>query len=75
VSDEQARILEIKLSFLTPGTKYLAEVYRDGENADWKTNPYEIIIEKKEVNSEKTLSLNLAPGGGAAIAFKSQEIE
>ncbi len=75
VSDEQGRTLEIGLSFLTPGIKYVAEIYRDGENADWKTNPYEIIIEKKEVYSGKTLNLKLAPGGGAAIAFKAQKIE
>ncbi|WP_106640044.1 glycoside hydrolase family 97 protein [Allosphingosinicella vermicomposti] len=69
VSDEQARTLSASLSFLTPGKRYRAEIYRDGPDADWKTNGKSIVIEKKNVTSADTLTLNLAPGGGQAIRF------
>ena len=58
------------LSFLEPDQTYLAEVYRDGKNADWKTNPYDYVIESYKVNSASKISLNLATSGGTAIRFK-----
>ena len=35
VTDENARTLEVKLDFLEPGRRYEAQVYRDGDGADW----------------------------------------
>ncbi|HEX9922392.1 MAG TPA: glycoside hydrolase family 97 protein [Anaerolineae bacterium] len=70
ITDEEGRILEAPLRFLTPGKKYVAEIYRDGEKADWKTNPYHIEIKKVLVDHSTTLRLRLAPGGGQAIRFK-----
>lgn len=67
VTDEQARTLDAKLDFLTPGKRYRAQIYRDGPNADWKANGKEIVIEERVVTSADTLSLVLAPGGGQAI--------
>ncbi len=69
ISDENARDLKISLSFLKKGEVYRAEIYADGSNADWKTNPQEISIFQKEVNSKSILDLKLAPGGGQAIRF------
>lgn len=69
ITDENSRTLEVGLSFLEPGKKYTAEIYRDGDKADWKSNPYDIVIEKNIVNSESKLSLHLAAGGGQAIRF------
>lgn len=69
VTDEEGRILEAPLYFLEPGQSYLAEIYRDGDHAHWKTNPYEIVIEKQIVNASTILKLKLAPGGGEAIRF------
>ncbi|RKY52189.1 MAG: glycoside hydrolase family 97 protein, partial [Candidatus Neomarinimicrobiota bacterium] len=70
ITDEEERSFDLDLKFLKPGIKYVAEIYRDGENADWKTNPYDIIIEKRKVDWNTNLKLYLAPGGGAAIRFK-----
>lgn len=70
VTDEHARDLEIKLSFLEKGKSYQAQIYRDGANADWKTNPYDYVIEQKTVNKNDVLKLHLATSGGAAIRFK-----
>jgi alpha-glucosidase len=67
VTDEEARSAKASLSFLTPGKRYRAQIYRDGPNADWKTNGKDIVIEEKIVTSADTLDLRLAPGGGQAI--------
>ena len=71
VTDENARTLSLPLDFLDAGRAYEAQVYRDGEGADWKTNPHAFIVEKKRVKRGDTLSLRLAPGGGQAIRFRA----
>ncbi len=69
ITDETGRQLHIPLNFLDPNKTYTAEIYRDGPKADWKTNPYDYIIEKKKVDYTTELTLRLAPGGGQAIRF------
>ena len=69
VTDEDARTVELPLDFLEPGRRYTAQIYRDGEGADWKTNPYAIAIEERMVARGDVLTLWLAPGGGAAVRF------
>lgn len=65
----QAHDLQAPLSFLDAGRRYRAEIYRDGERADWKTAPFEFVRETREVRSTDTLPLHLAAGGGQAIRF------
>ncbi len=72
VTDENARTLEVRLDFLDPGRHYLAQIYRDGDSADWKTNPHAIAIESRAVKQGDRLQLRLAPGGGAAIRLRAQ---
>jgi alpha-glucosidase len=67
ITNEESRTLETKLDFLTPGKKYQAEIYADGENADMETNPLAIAIDSQTVTSETLLRIKLAPGGGQAI--------
>jgi alpha-glucosidase len=55
------------LDFLDEGRRYTAQIYRDGEGADWKTNPHAIAIETREVRRGDALTLPLVAGGGAAI--------
>jgi len=69
VTDEHGRVLEVSLGFLTPGQRYTAQVYRDGDDAHWETAPESIVIEQREVTSADMLTLRLAPGGGQAIRF------
>ena len=69
VSDESARELTVRLDFLDPGRSYTAQIYRDGDDADWKTKPHAIAIEKRKVGYDDALTLRLAPGGGQAIRF------
>ncbi len=67
ITDENARNLEINLSFLDDSLDYRAEIYADGEQADYKTNPYPVAISTQAVNSKMQLGLKLAAGGGTAI--------
>jgi alpha-glucosidase len=70
VGDEQARTLTVSLDFLTPGKRYRAEIYRDGDDADYRTaKRHSIAIETRTVTNGDTLALKLAPGGGQAIRF------
>ncbi len=69
VTDENARTVTAKLDFLDEGRRYTAQIYRDGEGADWKAKPHAIAIETREVTRDDTLTLPLAAGGGAAIRF------
>ncbi|HVM38724.1 MAG TPA: glycoside hydrolase family 97 protein [Sphingomicrobium sp.] len=67
IADEEERRLDVALDFLEPGRRYSAEIYRDGDDADYRTNPRAIVIERREVTAADRLALRLAPGGGAAV--------
>lgn len=69
ITDEQGRDLQVPLTFLDKGKRYRAEIYRDGDGADFKTNPFAFARETKTVTSGDTLTVKLAPGGGQAIRF------
>lgn len=68
----ERRKISIMFDFLDEGVTYLAKVYRDSEDADWKENPYGLLIEELEVNSMSIIELNLASGGGAAIELSKK---
>ncbi|HSR67240.1 MAG TPA: glycoside hydrolase family 97 protein [Acidobacteriota bacterium] len=70
ITDEEARTFEVPLDFLDPGRKYVAEIYADGEGANWESAPYAINITQVLVDSSTTYTLNLAPGGGAALRLR-----
>jgi alpha-glucosidase len=70
-TDENARRLTQPLSFLTPGIRYEAQIYRDGPGADYRTNPQAFETEKRVVTSKDSIDLVMGPGGGQAIRFKA----
>lgn len=70
ISDEEGRTFNVPLSFLTPGKKYVAEIYADGPGANWATNPLPVAISRRNVNARSSLHLVLAPGGGQAIRIR-----
>lgn len=72
LTDEDGRTLSVPLSFLDEGRRYTAQIYRDGDQAHWKTAPQDIVIEERTVTRSDTLALKLAPGGGQAIRFVAQ---
>ncbi|WP_064748383.1 glycoside hydrolase family 97 protein [Lysobacter antibioticus] len=69
VSDEHARNLAVPLGFLDPDRTYRAEIYRDGEGADWQGDRFAFARDTREVRRGDVLTLRLAPGGGQAIRF------
>ncbi|WP_076919619.1 glycoside hydrolase family 97 protein [Pseudoalteromonas sp. SK18] len=71
VTDENARTIEVKLDFLDKDKQFEAQIYRDGDKAEWKNNPYDLSIEKRIVTASDKLTLKLATSGGSAIRFKA----
>ncbi|WP_020656310.1 glycoside hydrolase family 97 protein [Massilia niastensis] len=73
VTDGNARSLSLPLSFLDQGKRYLAEIYRDGEQADYRTaRRFDLVTETRTVTAGDVLQLRLAPGGGQAIRLSPQ---
>jgi len=70
ITDEEGRTFDVPLSFLTPGRKYVAEIYADGPGANWATNPLPVAISSKPVDSTSRLRMVLAPGGGQAVRIR-----
>ncbi len=71
ITDEEGRTFDVPLTFLTPGRKYVAEIYADGPGANWLTNPLPVSISKRPVDSTTRLRIVLAPGGGQAIRIRA----
>ncbi len=69
ITDENSRMASIPLKFLDAGKKYVAIIYADADNADWKTNPEAYKIEKFIVTSGSIFKIKLAAGGGAAVSI------
>ncbi len=65
----EARKSRLDFSFLPQGRKYRATIYRDGENAHYRTAPQDYIIETRTVDSRTRLTLPVAAGGGYAISL------
>jgi alpha-glucosidase len=70
ITDEEGRTLDLPLSFLAPGRRYVAETYADGPNAHWLDNPLPVSITRRTVTSATRLRVVLAPGGGQAIRIR-----
>ncbi|HXQ77142.1 MAG TPA: glycoside hydrolase family 97 catalytic domain-containing protein, partial [Gemmatimonadaceae bacterium] len=67
ITDEAARTLDLPLSFLPNGRRYVAQIYADAPNASWRENPEAIRISSQPVTSATRLHVVFAPGGGQAI--------
>ncbi len=68
ITDGEGRDFAVQLSFLTPGQRYRATIYRDGPEADYRTaRRGDIVIETRDVTAADTLNFRMAPGGGTAI--------
>jgi hypothetical protein len=71
ITNENKRVATIKLDFLDKGKKYEAILYKDGEDADWKSNPEAYAIQKMTVTGGSgQIVVKLAAGGGAAVSIK-----
>lgn len=69
-ADENGHSSKLIFDFLDPDKKYIATVYADAKDADWKDNPQAYTIRKGIVTNKSKLNLHAASGGGYAISIK-----
>ena len=69
ITDENARTANFTLDFLEPGKQYVATLYADGKDADYKENPTSYQIKTGIVPSKTKLSVKEARSGGFALSF------
>jgi hypothetical protein len=69
VNGEQTRTSNIMLDFLDASKKYVATIYADAKDANYKTNPQAYTIRKITVTNKSKLATLSAPGGGYAISI------
>ena len=75
-TDENPRDLQVSLNFLDPGRTYTAQIYRDGDHADYRGDArFDIAFDTRTVTSADTLDLKLAAGGGQAIRFVAEPVK
>jgi len=67
IAGKEATNVTVPLDFLESGQQYEAQIYRDGDTADWDTSPFDYVVERRDVVSSDSLSLRIAAGGGFAI--------
>ncbi|WP_222867672.1 glycoside hydrolase family 97 protein [Sphingobacterium phlebotomi] len=73
VAGEKGHTSKLDFGFLDPGKKYLATIYADAKDANYKDNPQAYTISKKTITSKSTLKLKSVPGGGYAIHIEEVE--
>lgn len=72
ISGEREQSVDINLDFLPADQRFVAHIYRDGDDAHWDTDPFRYVIETRVVTAADTLSLELGRGGGVAIRLTPQ---
>ncbi len=69
ITDENARKVELKLDFLDADKKYVATLYADGKDADYKENPTSYQIKKGIVTNKTKISVQEARSGGFGLSL------
>lgn len=69
ITDENARTANFTLDFLEPGKQYVATLYADGKDADYKTNPTSYQIKKGIVTNKTKMSVKEARSGGFGLSL------
>lgn len=69
ITDENARTAGFTLDFLTPSKQYVATLYADGKDADYKENPTSYQIKKGIVTNKTKISVWEARSGGFALSL------
>ena len=70
VTNEEKRTMEVAFDFLDPGKSYVATLYADSPDADYKTNPGGYVITRGKVDARTALKITMARGGGFAISIR-----
>ena len=69
ITDENARTANFALDFLQPGKYYVATLYADAPDADYKENPTAYRIKKGIVTSKTKMLVKEARSGGFALSL------
>jgi len=69
VAGDNGHESNLVLDFLDKDKTYIATVYSDALNANYKTNPQAYIIRKGTVDSKTKLNIKSVPAGGYAISI------
>lgn len=69
ITNEDPRSTRITLDFLDPGKQYVATLYADGKDADYRTNPSSYQIKKGIVTSKTRIPVWMASSGGFALSL------
>jgi len=72
ITNADSRKLTLPLNFLDRDATYKAKIFKDGKDAEYKTNPYPVEIEERDVTSETVLDIQQATSGGTAIILVKQ---
>lgn len=67
VTNENGRRIDLYFDFLDENRNYVAEIYRDTEDAHYRDHQLGYAIEQKTIKRDDRLSVYIAPGGGFAI--------
>lgn len=69
ITDENQREITVDFDFLDADKTYHASIYRDADDAHYKTNPRAIEIEQLDIRKGMSQKFTLAQGGGFAISL------
>tara|TARA_R110002050_G_scaffold81133_1_gene173426 strand:+ start:35644 stop:37590 length:1947 start_codon:yes stop_codon:yes gene_type:complete len=69
ITNNDVRTVEVPLSFLEPGKKYVATIYYDDDQLRTRTD---VNIKMQKVDSSKTLTFDLKASGGVAVHIKPE---
>ena len=70
VTNGERRTMPVALDFLDPSKSYVATLYADSADADYKTKPDGYVITSGRVDSRSVLKIAMARGGGFAISIR-----
>ncbi|MDE6778309.1 MAG: glycoside hydrolase family 97 protein, partial [Alistipes sp.] len=70
VTGDKPRTSRIAFDFLDPGKTYVATIYADAPDADYRTNPQAYTVRSVRCTSQSRLSQPAVAGGGYAVSFR-----
>lgn len=75
VTDENRRTAEFSFDFLDPEKSYVATLYADAPDTDYRTNPEAYTIRTGKVTAKSKLKVEMAAGGGFALSIREATAE
>ena len=71
----RCRTAEFSFDFLDPEKSYVATLYADAPDADYRTNPEAYTIRTGKVTAKSKLKVEMAAGGGFALSIREATAE